>query len=171
MPILISLRQAIGICDMLFSGTPLLATRASRCRSTSTLHRIMKTMFILKYIILLLAVFSCVQPNPAGKKALKNEPQLGEINIKENAQMEPSRAQRGDYVPGQVLVKFKDGVDEQAVETIQRALSLKTIRIVRRPNLYLMKIMNGSSVEKIMDHLKDFPEVAYAEPNFLVTVH
>ena len=128
-------------------------------------------MFILKYIILLLSVFSCVQPNPAGKKALKNEPQLGEINIKENAQMEPSRAQRGDYVPGQVLVKFKDGVDEQAVETIQRALSLKTIRIVRRPNLYLMKIMNGSSVEKIMDHLKDFPEVAYAEPNFLVTVH
>ena len=171
MPILISLRQAIGICDMLFSGTPLLATRASRCRSTSTLHRIMKTMFILKYVILLLAVFSCVQPNPAGKKALKNGPHLDEINIGENTQMEPSRAQSSSYAPGQILVRFKDGVDKQAVESIQRALFLKTIRVVSRPNLFLMRIMDESSVEAVIERLKDFPEVAYAEPNFLVTVH
>ena len=171
MPILISLRQAIGICDMLFSGTPLLATRASRCRSTSTLRRIMKTMFILKYIILLLAVFSCVQPNPAGKKALKNEPQLGENTIRETVQMEPSRAQRRDYVPGQVLVKFKDGVDEQAIQTIKEAMSLKTIRVIRRPNLYLMRISDVTSVESIIERLMAFPEVSYAEPNYRVTVH
>ena len=85
--------------------------------------------------------------------------------------MEPSRAQRRDYVPGQVLVKFKDGVDEQAVETIQKALSLKTIRVVRRPSLFLMRIMDESSVEAVIERLRDFPEVAYAEPNFLVTVH
>ena len=121
--------------------------------------------------MLLLAVFSCVQPNPAGKKALKNEPQLGEINIKENTQMEPSRAQSSSYAPGQILVRFKDGVDKQAVESIQRALFLKTIRVVSRPNLFLMRIMDESSVEAVIERLKDFPEVAYAEPNFLVTVH
>ena len=131
----------------------------------------MKTMFILKYVILLLTVFSCVQPNPAGKKALKKEPQLGEINIKENTQMEPSRAQRRDYVPGRILVRFKDEIDKQAVVTIQRALSLKTIRVVRRPNLFLMRIMDGTSVEGIIERLMAFPAVSYAEPNYRVTVH
>ena len=105
------------------------------------------------------------------QKALKNELQLGEINIGGNAQMEPSRAQRRDFVRGQVLVRFKDGVDRQAVETIQRALSLKTIRVVRRPNLFLMRIMDGTSVEGIIERLMAFPAVSYAEPNYRVTVH
>lgn len=85
--------------------------------------------------------------------------------------MEPSRAQRRDYVPGQVLVKFKDGVDEQAIQTIQEAMSLKTIRVIRRPNLYLMRISDGTSVESIIERLMAFPEVSYAEPNYRVTVH
>jgi hypothetical protein len=128
-------------------------------------------MFIPKYIMLLLAVFSCTQADLTGETALKNEPQLGEITIKENTQMGPSRAQRPNYVPGQVLVKFKDGVDAQVVETIQRALSLKTIRVVRRPNFFLMRIMDESSVEAVIERLRGFPEIAYAEPNFSVTVH
>jgi len=131
----------------------------------------MECMSIFRYIILVLAVFSCAQLDPAAKKALKNEPQLGEINIRENTQMGPSRVERPSYVPGQVLVKFKDGIDKQAVETIQRALSLKTIRVVRRPNLFLMRIMDESSVEAVIERLRGFPEVAYAEPNFLVTGH
>ena len=85
--------------------------------------------------------------------------------------MEPSLAQGRDYVPGQVLVKFKDGIDKQAVETIQRALSLKTIRVLRRPNLFLMRIMDESSVDAVIERLRGFPEVAYAEPNYRVTVH
>jgi hypothetical protein len=130
----------------------------------------MKAMSILKYIMLLLAVLSCAQFDPPGETALKNEPQLGEITIKENTQMGPSRAQRPNYVPGQVLVKFNDGVDAQVVETIQRALSLKTIRIVRRPNFFLMRIMDESSVEAVIQRLRGFPEVADAEPNYRVTV-
>ncbi|MBW1677423.1 MAG: hypothetical protein JRJ79_12650 [Deltaproteobacteria bacterium] len=62
-------------------------------------------------------------------------------------------------------------MDEHAIENIQRELSLKTIRVVHAPNLYLMKILNGSSVETIMERLKDFPEVAFSEPNYIVTMH
>ena len=131
----------------------------------------MNTTSIIKYTTLTLAVFSCAQLATAGKKVLKNEPQLGEITIRENTQMKPSRAQRLSYEPGQVLVSFKDGVEKQAVESIQRALSLKTIRIVRRPNLFLMRIMDESSVEAVIERLRDFPDVAYAEPNYRVTVH
>jgi len=84
--------------------------------------------------------------------------------------MEPSRAQRQTYEPRQVLVSFKDGVEKQVVESIQRALSLKTIRVVRRPNLFLMKIMDESSVEAVIERLRGFPDVAYAEPNYRLTV-
>jgi len=130
----------------------------------------MKTMIVVKYIILLLAVFSCVQSDPAGKKVLKNAPQSGEITIKENAHPEPSPGQRPSYVPGQVLVKFKDGVDEQSIQTIKEALSLESIRVVRRPNLFLMRIVSESSVEAVIERLRDFSEVSYAEPNYRVTV-
>jgi hypothetical protein len=73
-------------------------------------------------------------------------------------------------VPGQVLVKFKDGVDEQSIQTIKEALSLETIRVVRRPNLFLMRIVSESSVEAVIERLRNFPEVSYAEPNYRVTV-
>ena len=131
----------------------------------------MKTMVVVKYIILMLAVFSCAQSNPAGKKVLKNEPQSGEIVIREDAQIKASPRQKQNYVPGQVLVKFKDGVDEQAIQTIKEAVSLETIRVVRRPNLYLMRIVSESSVEAVIERLRDFPEVSYAEPNYRLTVH
>jgi hypothetical protein len=130
----------------------------------------MKFLIVFQHLIIFLVVFSCVQSDPAGKKVLKNEAESGEITIRENAQMEPSPRQRPSYVPGQVLVKFEDGVDEQAIQTIKEAMSLETIRVVRRPNLFLMRIVNESSVEAVIERLRDFPEVSYAEPNYRVTV-
>jgi len=103
-------------------------------------------MVVVKYIILLLAVFSCVQSDPAGKKVLKNEAQSGEITIRENAQMEAAPRQKQSYMPGQVLVRFKDGV-----QTIKEVMWLETIRVVRRPSLFLMRIVNESSVEAVIE--------------------
>ena len=130
----------------------------------------MNFLMIFQHLIIPFVVFSCAVSNPAGKKVLKNAPQSGEITIRENAQMEASPRQKQSYVPGQVLVKFKDGVDEQAIQTIKEALSLETIRVVRRPSLYLMRIVDESSVEAVIERLRDFPEVSYAEPNYRVTV-
>ena len=130
----------------------------------------MKLLIIFQHIILALMVLSCAQPDQAGKKVLKNQPQSGEITIRENAQMEASPRQRQNYVPGQVLVSFKDGVDEQAIQDIKKAMSLETIRIIRRPSLFLMRIVDGSSVEAVIERLEDLPDVSYAEPNYRVTV-
>ncbi len=88
----------------------------------------------------------------------------------EHEKSAPSGKERPDYVPGQILVKFKQGTDDETIEAIQRELRLKTLKIVSRPNLYLMKILNGSSVESIMERLKDFQEVVYSEPNHVVTI-
>jgi hypothetical protein len=75
-----------------------------------------------------------------------------------------------EYVPGQILVKFRPETNDQTIEAIQEALRLKTIKVVSSPSLYLMKILDGSSVERTMERLKDFQDVAYSEPNYIVTV-
>jgi len=122
-------------------------------------------------MILSFVILSCTNPTVTSEKNLMNKPQSGDIYTREHKELTPLRTEKKNYVRGQILVKFKDGTDEQAIETIQRELSLKTIRIVHRPNLYLMKILNGSSVETIMKDLQDFPEVAFSEPNYIVTMH
>jgi len=121
-------------------------------------------------MILSFVILSCTNPTVTSEKNLKNKPQSGEIYTKERGELTPSHTEKKNYVRGQILVKFKDGTDEQAIETIQRELSLKTIRVVHAPNLYLMKILNGSSVETIMKRLQDFLEVDFSEPNYIVTV-
>jgi hypothetical protein len=124
---------------------------------------------ILQCFIISFAILSCVNPD-LPEKTLKNKSQSGDIYTREHKELTPLRTEKKNYVRGQILVKFKAGTGEQAIEAIQKELSLKTIRIVHAPNLYLMKILNGSSVERIMERLKDFPEVAFSEPNYIVTI-
>jgi len=122
-------------------------------------------------MILSFLTLSCTNPTVTSEKKLKSKPQSGEIYTEEHRELTPSHTEKKSYVRGQILVKFKDGTDEQAIESIQKELSLKTIRVVHAPNLYLMKILNGSSVESVMKRLQDFPEVAFSDPNYVVTVH
>jgi hypothetical protein len=132
---------------------------------------IMKYMNISLYLGILLLTISCAGQGMKPQVKSSRHPQVTEIQEREQPKLAPSGIERKDYIPGQILVKFKDGTDRQAIETIQRELHLQTIKTVSRPNLYLMKILDGSSVERVMECLQDFQEVAYSEPNYVVTVH
>jgi hypothetical protein len=72
------------------------------------------------------------------------------------------------YIPGEILIKFKDGTDVESIKTIQERLGLTTIKVVPKLNIYHMKIQNGSSVEEVMRRLQSFREVEYSEPNYIV---
>jgi len=76
--------------------------------------------------------------------------------------------QRQPYVLNEVLVKFKPGVDRDAIERIRAALNLEIIRKFSSPNLFLMEITDGSSVEAVIEQLKTYEAVKYAEPNYVV---
>ena len=71
-------------------------------------------------------------------------------------------------IPGEIVIKFKDGTDLHSIKAIQKRLDLTTIKVVPKLNIYRMKIMNGSSVEEVMKHLQGFSEVEYSEPNYIV---
>ncbi len=104
------------------------------------------------------------------RKNLTNDPQT-EIYGREHQKLVPLHKEKKNYVPGEILIKFRKETDEQAIETIQRKLHLTTIKIVSRPNLYLMKILDGSTVGEIMERVQDFQEIAYSEPNYIVTAY
>jgi hypothetical protein len=74
------------------------------------------------------------------------------------------------FVPGQVLVAFKKGTKRQIIDEIQQELGLETVRIVSRPDLYLMKIKSNVSVPDMIRLLQNSGAVEYAEPNFRRTI-
>ena len=71
------------------------------------------------------------------------------------------------YVPGQVLVKFRDGTDAGTIARIQREVHLETVRVVSSPNLFLMRLVDQASVEETVRQLQMYNEVVLAEPNYV----
>jgi hypothetical protein len=128
----------------------------------------MKQAIITCWFIAILITISCTgyatQPEPkAARPAGSTEGECGKDPTG------PSKGERNGYAPAQVLVKFKEGTQPQEIEAIQRELHLQTLRIVSKPNLYLMKIQDGFSVQEIVSRLKGFKAVEYAEPNYMRT--
>jgi subtilisin family serine protease len=82
-----------------------------------------------------------------------------------------------EYVPGQVLVKFKPGVGARDVQAFQEKFGLSTIRKFNVPEkmqrafggeLYQFKLRPGDTVEAAVARLSGQPGVAYAEPNYKI---
>jgi hypothetical protein len=103
-----------------------------------------------------------------------NNPQLeeksSESEIKRTGQtgiLQPEDKQQ-PYVLNEVLVKFKPGTDADTIAQILEALNLKTIRNFSIPNLFLMKITDGSPVKSVIKKLETYEAVKYAEPNYVV---
>lgn len=69
-------------------------------------------------------------------------------------------------VPDEVVVKFREGTDGKTIEHIQREVGLQMLKVISPPNLVLMRIVGGSSVEGVVSRLKAYPEILYSEPNY-----
>ena len=128
----------------------------------------------MRYIIGLscLTIFffaiSCAGQNRESKEKLAYHLKVTKARGTEHQKLSPIGKESHNYVPGEILIKFKDGTDVQTIKTIQKRLGLRTIKVVPKLNIYRMKIQNGSSVEEVMKRLQGFREVEYSEPNYTV---
>ena len=125
---------------------------------------------IFRYFLLLLLAASCAGQGVDIKDKPSPISQATEIQRGEEAKPVQPGMPGKDCVPGEILIKFKDGTDRQAIETITNKLHLKSIRVLSSQNFYLMKITDGSSVEKVMKSLRKHEEVKFSEPNYVRTV-
>jgi len=126
---------------------------------------------IIQFLIVLVLTLSCASQNPEGQKKLAQPPRDIEIHGSDQPKLPPPAGVSKNYVPGEILIKFHDGTNEKAIQAIKRDFHLETVRVVSKPNLYLMKILDGASVENVMELLRGYKEVQYSEPNYLRTTN
>ena len=129
----------------------------------------MRQIITFQVIFILFLIISCADRHSEVQEKAATHPQGIEIQASDQPQLSPGGGETKNYVSGEILVKFRDGTTDQAKEAIQRKVHLETIRLISKPNLYLMKILDGSSVESVMERLGKFKEVKYAEPNYIRT--
>ena len=123
--------------------------------------------YFISFISLMIFSFtiSC-----AGQKTdykVAQEDQMNKSSTKSFKHQKLNPIESLKYIPGEILIKFKDGTEVENIETIQERLGLTTIKVVSKQKVYLMKIQNGSSVEEVMKRLRNFREVEYSEPNYI----
>ena len=73
---------------------------------------------------------------------------------------------RPEYLPDEVLVKFKEGVAQDVVDTVVAQAGGKIIK--RFGFMLVLKIkVSIDSVQSVVKFFRSLPDVEYAEPNYL----
>ncbi len=77
------------------------------------------------------------------------------------------------YIEGEILVKFKEGTSDQSMEIRidQVGVVAKKIGPKNKKNVYLIRLKPEISVEQSVTDLNALSEIAYAEPNYIITLN
>ncbi|GGF13951.1 alkaline serine protease [Halobacillus andaensis] len=104
-----------------------------------------------------LAVTLSLMPN-AGEASADTKSELPKVETK-------SEVSKGDYVKGEVVVKFKEGKGKAAEQAAIKGASASEIedKDVVESDFKVLKVGN---VEKAVESLNNNPNVEYAEPNY-----
>lgn len=78
-------------------------------------------------------------------------------------------APKKPYAEGQILVKFKRDVTPQRIARINAEMGTEVIKEMGR--LMLIRIPKGASVEKMLKRFSSLPEVEYAQPDYIQSIH
>jgi len=75
---------------------------------------------------------------------------------------------QADYVPGQLLVKFQEGVPESRINAINESLKVQVIRTLQAGRVYLIKVQTDTPLEDVRQAYFSFPEVESVNLNYKV---
>ena len=73
------------------------------------------------------------------------------------------------YIPHEVLVKFKPGIDDKQKKLVREEYSADLIQTVDSINLEQWRLPEEQTTEDIVELLKICPDISHAEPNYLYT--
>ncbi|MBW2311057.1 MAG: S8 family serine peptidase [Deltaproteobacteria bacterium] len=74
----------------------------------------------------------------------------------------------GKYLPGELLVKFKQETPRSTMKALHSALGVKEAKHIKPLRVRRVKLPPDVSVEAAIDHYKKDPNVVYAEPNYII---
>jgi subtilisin family serine protease len=75
-----------------------------------------------------------------------------------------------EYVQGELLVKFKTGMQEALKQNAHDRIGSKKIKEFPRLNIHHIKLKEGVLVEDALKEYVEDPSVEYAEPNYVVSI-
>ena len=75
-------------------------------------------------------------------------------------------AQRGAYVPGELLVKYKPSVSATASERYKTWFNISTKRTFEKIGVKHVKLPEDMTVQEALEIYQNDPDVEYAEPNY-----
>ncbi|GBD97173.1 MAG TPA: hypothetical protein ENG83_02205 [Nitrospirae bacterium] len=75
--------------------------------------------------------------------------------------------ERPEYLPGELLVKFQDGVSGAKIKSLIAGNGAGVVKRIGLIDLYHLKLPSSLSVERALTVYRNSPLVKYAEPNYL----
>jgi len=72
------------------------------------------------------------------------------------------------YAQGELLVKFKEGVTDEAAQEIISGHEATIIKYLEGIKVYHLRLRSGQDVEEAVNEFSKMPEVQYAEPNYQI---
>ena len=72
-----------------------------------------------------------------------------------------------NYVPGELLVKYKQQLSLSSINSLHSELNVTEIKRFPEINVHHIKLPSGTNVEDALKAFKDNPAVEYAEPNYI----
>ncbi len=94
---------------------------------------------------------------------IKEPGRLAEITMEKQKEFAKSNNR---FTPGQLLVKFKEGVPEEKIRAVIAQEGASVLQFMDKLQVYLLKLKEGQSVEEAVELYSALPEVQYAEPNY-----
>lgn len=72
------------------------------------------------------------------------------------------------FAEGELLVKFKDGITDEAAREIISGKGASVIKFMEGIKVYHIRLQKGQDVEDAVKEFSKIPEVQYAEPNYII---
>jgi general secretion pathway protein D len=94
---------------------------------------------------------------------IKEPERLAEITSEKKKAFATANKQ---YAPGELLVKFKEGVTKERALEVLSEKGAVVIRYLERLDVYNIRLKKEQDVEDAVKEFTEVPEVLYAEPNY-----
>lgn len=125
-----------------------------------------------KYFIFFFIFFivACNNTNEIQQYPSKTNEESKIENIHKNDEINYSFKKKS-FKTNEVLVKFKNSVNIQSINSITEELNLSVIEINNKTGVYRFKTVGNYSLEKLIRLLENKNEVEFAEPNYTIKIN
>ncbi|RKY35890.1 MAG: hypothetical protein DRP73_04310 [Candidatus Omnitrophota bacterium] len=132
-------------------------------------------MVVITVIVLLVSIKPVNYTLPevvVRKVTIEREQKVEGENFSQEEKMKENEMDKSQkYVEGEVLVKFKQDLTPEEIDTFLSQYDLRVKKIISGIGVYNLELPQGVKVEDIIEKLKQDQRVEYAEPNYLFKLY